>query len=384
MQIQSKIPSTGISIFSIMSSLANECNAINLSQGFPGYDCDPLLKHLVYKFMKMGKNQYAPMPGVVQLREAISSKVNKTYGMLVDPKSEITITSGATQAIFTAITAIIRSGDEAIIFEPAYDSYMPSIKLNGGIAVSIALKAPDFSIDWKEVRSKVTARTKLIIINSPHNPCGRILSAEDLQALKDICEEYDLILLSDEVYEHIVFDGKSHESILTDSELFDRSFTVFSFGKVFHNTGWKMGYCIAPEYLMKEFRKVHQYNVFSSNAPTQYALAEYLDNPEHYLELPHFFQEKRDLFINILDDTPLVPLQCDGTYFLLCSYKNVSDKNELEFAKWMCEQYRVASIPISPFYEDGTDQKLIRFCFAKNQSELEEAGKRLSQLGASD
>ena len=380
MHLTSKLPATGTSIFSVMSALANECNAINLSQGFPGFDCDPLLKHLVYKYMKMGKNQYAPMPGVPDLRKAISAKVNKLYGLLVDHKQEITITSGATQALFTAMTAVIHAGDEVIIFEPAYDSYIPTVKLCGGIPVTVALKAPDFGINWDEVRQKITYKTRMIILNSPHNPCGSVLSADDLSQLKDICNEYDLIILSDEVYEHLVFDGISHESMLTDSDLFNRSLTVFSFGKLFHNTGWKMGYCIAPEKLTEEFRKVHQFNVFSSNAPIQYALAEYLDNPEHYLELPHFFQEKRDLFINILEETPLVPMTCKGTYFLLCSYKQVNDMNELDFAKWMTENYGVASIPVSPFYQNGYNQHLIRFCFAKNQDLLEEAGKRLSEL----
>jgi methionine transaminase len=378
--INSKLPSTGTTIFSVMSALAAEHKAINLSQGFPDFDCSLELKDMVNAAMQRGNNQYAPMPGLPQLREAIAGKVQRLYGTNINPDTEITVTPGGTYAIFTAIATCIGPGDEVIVFEPAYDSYIPNILVNGGVPVRIPLQFPDYHIDWELVRTKVTARTKMIIINSPHNPTGSVLKASDLQQLEQLAEAHNLLVISDEVYEHLVYDGAPHESVLRYPNLLQRSFVTFSFGKVFHITGWKMGYCIAPAHLMSEYRKVHQYLCFSVNTPMQYGLADYLQFPEHYLTLPDFFQKKRDYFLDLMKDTHFTPLPCAGSYFQLMQYHGISDESDKDFAIRVTKEFGVATIPVSAFYQDGKDDKVVRFCFAKRRATLEQAAERLRRI----
>ncbi len=379
MNLPSKLPNVGTTIFSIMSKLANETGAVNLSQGFPNFDCDAKLKELVSQYMREGMNQYAPMPGVLELREAIARKVSKSYHIETDPE-EVTVTAGGTQALYNAITSIIRQGDEVIIIEPAYDSYRPVIELCGGTARAFELTAPDYKIDWNSLSKLVTVRTKMIIINNPHNPVGKTFVKEDLEALQKIVSGTDIVVLSDEVYEHIIFDNREHWSVLRFPELLKRSIVVFSFGKTFHNTGWKMGYAIAPDYLTKEFRKVHQFNVFSVNTPTQYALAEFLSNEENYLGLGEFYQNKRDLFQGEMKDSKLNPIPSEGTYFQLYDYSSISNEPDTEFAKRLTTEFGVAAIPISVFYSSKRDDKIIRLCFAKTDKILEQAAKLLSKV----
>lgn len=376
---RSKLPSIGTTIFTIMSGLANEHKAINLSQGFPDFEVDPELIALVNESMKRGNNQYAPMPGVMTLRERIAEKCNKLYGCNYDPDTEVTVTSGATQAIYTAITAFVHPGDEVIIFEPAYDSYVPAIQLSGGIPVHMELKAPDFRIDWDQVRKRMNAKTRMIIVNSPHNPTGSYLSAADLSELDRITKGTDVIVVSDEVYEHILFDGIAHESVMKYPSLAEHSFAVFSFGKTYHTTGWKMGYCLAPAALMKEFRKVHQFNVFCSNSFIQYALAEYMKN-ENYLSLPSFYQTKRDYFLHLVKDTRFKLIPSHGSYFQCLDYSALSKEKDFDFAVKLTKEFGIASIPVSAFYKNGTDYKLLRFCFAKKESTLDQAGERLRRI----
>lgn len=376
----SKLPQTGTSIFSIMTQMANEYGAINLSQGFPGFDVSPELTELVNFYMKKGLNQYAPMPGVPQLRKKIADKINAAHGIDVDTNHNITITAGATQGIYTCITAIVHPGDEVIYFEPAYDSYKPGILLNGGVPVTVSLSAPDFTIPWEEVRNKITERTKLIIINTPHNPSGSIIDSHDLEELTQIANEHDLFVLSDEVYEHIVFDNKEHFSVLRSPGLKDRHMAVFSFGKTFHATGWKVGYVVAPQQLMNEIIRLHQYMLFSVNTPIQYALAEYLENEENYLGLPDFYQEKRDYFLNLMKSSRLKALDCSGTYFQTFSYGHISDEGDMEMAAKLTKEHGVASIPISAFYENGHNDHLLRFCFAKEKEELKQAAEILCKI----
>ncbi len=380
MSIHSKLPNVGTTIFTVMSQLASEHNAINLAQGFPNFDCDTELKEKVAHYMNIGKNQYVPMAGVPELRQAISNKINSIYNRQLDVDSEITVTAGATQAIMTAILALVKKGDEVIIFEPAYDCYLPSIELVGARAVPYQLKAPDFKIDWVECRALVTDKTRMIIINTPHNPTGQVLSSEDMRFLNEMTENTDTIILSDEVYEHIIFDGLRHESVLYYEELYKRSLVVFSFGKTFHNTGWKTGYAVGPDYLMKEFKKVHQFNVFSVNSFVQYGLADYLKSEEKYNVLPAFYQAKRDCFEEAMSASSLRPLKCEGTYFQLYDYSSVSDENDMDFARRLTQDYGVAVIPISVFYHDRYDNKVVRFCFAKTEDVLQEAGQRLASL----
>ena len=380
MNFQSKLPNVGTTIFTVMSSLANEHQAINLSQGFPNFDCAPELKDLVNKYLQNGFNQYAPMGGANVLLEKLADKIKKLYGASINPKTEITITAGATQAIFTAITAFIKSGDEVILIEPAYDCYGPSIELCGGVVMPYEMKAPDFKIDWEELEKLITSKTRMLIFNTPHNPTGSILLEDDLKTIERIAVEHDLIVLSDEVYEHLIFDGEQHQSVLRFPKLFQRSLAVYSFGKTFHATGWKMGYCVAPEHLMREFRKVHQFNVFSVNSFVQQAIAEYLEDENTYLNLNNFYQEKRDFFLEKIKDSKFLPLKSSGTYFQLVDYSAISDEDEFEFAKKMTTEFGVAVIPVSAFYSKKMNQKIVRVCFAKTENLLVEAAELFNKI----
>jgi methionine aminotransferase len=376
----SKLPHVGTTIFAIMSGLANECGAINLSQGFPNFDPPQGLRDLVTRYMNEGKNQYAPMTGVPELRQALAAKIHSLYGWEVDPAAEITITAGGTQALFTAIAALVLPGDEVVLIEPAYDSYGPSIELQGGKPVPYELQAPDYRIDWAALERLITPRTRMIITNTPHNPTGKVFSREDLLTLERLAEAHDLIVLSDEVYEHLIYDGLTHESVFRYPKLYQRSLVVFSFGKTFHGTGWKMGYVVGPPQLMQEYRKVHQFNVFSVNTPMQYALAEFLQYPQEYLQLPAFYQQKRDFFLEAIAGSGLRPIACHGTYFQLVDYSAVSDLSDFEFCQWLTREIGVAAIPVSSFYVNKRDEKVARFCFAKTEDVLAQAGEKLKQL----
>ncbi len=380
MHINSKLPQTETSIFAVMSGLANQYGAINLSQGFPDFKVSRELIALVNKYMLADKNQYAPMPGVPELRQALADKIFKLYQRKLNPDTEITVTAGATQALFTAITAFVGKGDEAIIFEPAYDSYDPAIKLNGGITKYISLSAPDFKIDWDKVADTITAKTKLIIINTPNNPGGFVFSKDDMLRLTEITRDTDIVVISDEVYEHIIFDGLQHQSALKFDELYQRSIAVYSFGKTFHATGWKTGYVVAPENLMSEFRKVHQFNVFSVNTPMQYALAEYLQNEQNYLSLPDFYQSKRDFFVRHVQKSRFKIIPSHGTYFQLLDYSAISDMPEFDFAVWMTKEKGLASIPASSFYHDKKNQQILRFAFPKEEETLLKAAEILNAI----
>ncbi|MEO0627248.1 MAG: methionine aminotransferase [Bacteroidota bacterium] len=379
-KLESKLPEVGTTIFTVMTRMANEYGAINLSQGFPGYEIEHELKELVDKHIQLGRNQYSPLAGVPELLEAIAHKKKLLYGCDLDPQTEITITHGATEGIFSGLTALIRPGDEVVYFEPAYDAYLPAIQLNGGVGVPIRLKSPNYSIDWEQVRKAISPRTRLIMINSPHNPTGMVWSKGDMLALQEVVEGTDILILSDEVYQHVLFDATAHQSVLAFPELCRRSLVTMSFGKTFHATGWRVGYAIAPPALTRELRKVHQFNTFSINRPFQHALAEYLLKPERYLSLPGFFQKKRDFFRAAIADSPFELLDCKGTYFQSVSYKDYSERSDMDMAEWLTKEVGVAAIPVSAFYSDGTDEQVLRFCFAKEASMLEEAGKRLSKL----
>jgi methionine aminotransferase len=376
----SKLPSGGTTIFTVMSALARDHQAINLSQGFPDYDCPEELLKMVQFYLGQEKNQYAPMPGLPQLREVISRKMNRAYGCQLNGNDHVTVTAGATQAIFTFITAIIRPGDEVIIFEPAYDSYVPSIKLSGGMPKPYRMVAPDYTIDWDIVKAMCNRKTRMIIINSPHNPTGRVLRQEDMEALEAITSGTDILILSDEVYEHLIYDGIRHESIMRYPGMFDRSVAIYSFGKTFHSTGWKMGYCVGPSRLTKEFRNIHQWNVFSVNSFLQYALADYLVDEGHYNYLPGFYEQKRDLLNVLLKNPKLQPLLCQGTYFQLYDYSAMSEMEDVAFAKKVTEDYGVASIPVSVFYTEPVGDKVIRLCFAKKESTLISAAEKINGI----
>jgi len=376
----SKLPHVGTTISTVMSALAARHKAINLSQGFPDFDCSEDLKQLVSAAMREGHNQYAPMPGIMPLRAAIAQKIHALYGRDIHPDTEITITPGGTYAIFTAIATCIRPGDEVIIFEPAYDSYVPNVVVNGGTPVLVPLTFPDYRINWELVRSKITPRTRMIMLNTPHNPTGSILSEADLAELDHLVAAHRLLVLSDEVYEHLVFDGERHLSLLRYPALFQHSFVTFSFGKVFHNTGWKMGYCVAPAHLTQEYRKVHQYLCFSVNTPMQYGLAKFLETPEHYLSLAAFYQEKRDYFLELMAGTRFTPLPCKGSYFQVMDYSRISAESDRDFATRMTREFGVASIPVSAFYQQGQDDRVLRFCFAKKRETLEQAAERLRRV----
>ncbi|HEY5327868.1 MAG TPA: methionine aminotransferase [Mucilaginibacter sp.] len=378
--IISKLPQTGTTIFTLMSALATEVGAINLSQGFPDFDTSPELIELVNAAMKNGHNQYAPMPGVLALREQIAQKTEKLYGAVYDTDTEITITAGGTQAIFTAITAVINANDEVIIFEPAFDCYAPAIKLMGGIVKSLELEPPDYRIAWDMVKRLINSKTRMIILNSPHNPTATILHKEDIDELSALVKNQDILILSDEVYEHLIYDGETHHSMARYPELQQRSFIIASFGKPFHATGWKVGYCMAPAFLMHEFRKVHQFLVFSVNAPIQYAIAEYLKNENTYLGLPGFFQQKRDYFRKGLEQSRFELLPCFGTYFQSVTYNNITEEKDSDFSLRLTKDIGVASIPTSVFYTKGTDHHVLRFCFAKRQETLDKAVERLLKV----
>ncbi len=380
--IDSKHPAIGTTIFTVMSKLAAECGAVNLSQGFPDFQAEPALFDAVHRHMLAGRNQYAPMTGVPELRQAIVDKVAALYGPRFDVESEVTVTAGATQAIFTAIAAFVRPGDEVIVFEPVYDSYVPAIETVGGRAVFAQLKFPDYAPDWAQVAQLISPKTRLIIINSPHNPTGSLLTAVDLEKLANLLRGTDIVVLSDEVYEHILFDGEQHASLCAHAELAQRSIVVSSFGKTYHITGWKIGYVVGPADLMAEFRKVHQFNVFTVHTPSQLALAEYMQDASRHLGLAAFYQEKRDFFRELMAATPFKLLPCRGTYFQLASYAGLSELPDRAFAEWMTREVGVAVIPVSVFYANGRDDQVVRFCFAKQESTLRAAAERLHQAFA--
>ena len=378
--ITSKLPKVGTTIFTVMSALANEHKAINLSQGFPNFDVSPKLVSLIHQKMKEGLNQYAPMQGVPRLREVLCEKMEKLYGAKYHPDKEINITSGGTQAIYSALTAVVREGDEVIVIEPAYDCYVPAIELNGGIPVYVQLKGPNHTIDWNDVKKVVTPRTKVIMINTPHNPMGSVMSAEDMKELEKIVSGTHIIIISDEVYEHIIFDGHKHESVCKYPGLSERSFVIYSFGKTYHATGWKMGYCFAPENLMVEFRRVHQFIVFTSNTPFQHALAEYINDCDDYKELSGFYQAKRDFFLKQIKGSKFKFVPASGSYFQLLDYSAITNEKDTDYAIRMTKENGVASIPTSVFYHEPVDNKLLRFCFAKTDETLKKAGEKLCRI----
>jgi methionine aminotransferase len=379
-QLKSKLPQVGTTIFSVMSALANEHNAINLSQGFPNYSCSERLKNLVNEYIQKDMNQYAPMPGVYELRKALADKAKKLYNIELNPNDEITITAGGTQAIFSAINTTIREGDEVIIFEPAYDCYAPAILLAGGIPKYIELEFPEYEINWTHVARVINSKTKMIIINNPNNPATKILKKQDLEMLDKLTQGTDILILSDEVYEHLVFDKKTHVSILMHKNLRERSFVCFSFGKSYHVTGWKIGYTIAPPKLTNEFRKAHQFTVFAVNTPIQYAIAQYMNESDDYNTLSKFYQEKRDYFIKGIKNSRFEILPCEGSYFQLLSYKNISDEKDLDFAKRLTIEKKIASIPLSAFYNKNTDNKVLRFCFAKTDDLLDKGIEIINEI----
>ena len=378
--IVSKLPHVGTTIFTTMSVLAAEHKAINLGQGFPDFPMNEELVAMVDEAMRKGFNQYVHMNGYVPLREAIAEKVEFLYQTKIDPDTQITVTPGGTYALYTALTTILQPGDEVIVFEPAYDCYIPAIELNGARAVAIQLTFPDYRIDWAEVKKQVTGKTRAIILNSPHNPTGSVLSAEDIAQLREVVKDTGIIIISDEVYEHLILDGHEHQSILKYPDLMERSFVSFSFGKVYHCTGWKLGYSIASEYLMSAFRKIHQYNAFCSDTPKQVALASFMQKRENYLELGAFLQQKRDYFQAGMEKTRLEPLPTHGSYFQVYSYKNISSQSEKEFAIHLTKEYGVASIPVSAFYQQEVNNQVLRFCFCKKQETLDAAIERLVRV----
>ena len=378
--IQSKLPHVGTTIFTVMSVLAAEHKAINLGQGFPDFSMSEELVALVAEAMKSGHNQYTHMNGYVPLREALAQKVESLYGAAINPDTEITVTPGGTYALFTAMATVLNPGDEVIVFEPAYDSYIPAIELNGAKAITIQLSFPDYKIDWDVVKSKITEKTKMILLNSPHNPTGAVLSADDIKRLKSLLKDTGIFILSDEVYEHLIFDGLQHESILKHPELLARAFVCFSFGKVYHCTGWKLGYCIAPQALMQEFRKIHQFNAFSCDTPKQVALSQFLKNKDAYINLGAFLQQKRDYFQHLMAQTKFTPLPSHGSYFQIYSYKDLSAETEKEYAIKLTKEAGVATIPVSAFYRNEVNHQVLRFCFAKSEATLEAAAERLVKL----
>jgi methionine transaminase len=380
LNIQSKLPRVGTNIFTVMSGLATEFKAINLGQGLPDFPMEPRLHELVTKAMQDGFNQYAPMPGWLPLREAIAEKIQYLYNTVIHPGSEITVTPGGTYAIYTALTTILQPGDEVIVFEPSYDSYVPNIEVNGGIAVLVPLKVPGYSIDWEAVDRALSSRTKAILINSPHNPTGAVLSESDMLELQKRVAGTGIFIISDEVYEHLIFDGIAHQSIIRYPALLERSFVCFSFGKVYNCTGWKLGYCVAPAALTAEFRKIHQFNAFSCNTPVQVGLAGFLDNKEAYLSLSTMMQQKRDYFISLMKETRFTLQKSFGSYFICGTYERISKEADKEFAIRLTKEYGVASIPVSAFYQDGTDNKVLRFCFAKKEETLDLAVERFKKL----
>ena len=383
--LDSKLPDIGTTIFTVMSGLAREHGAINLSQGFPDFEPAEALLDRVTHYLKSGKNQYPPMIGVPELRQSIAGKIKSVSGVEIDPETEITITSGATEALFCAIHALVRPGDEVIVFDPAYDSYRPAVSLAGGKTIHLPLTLPHYRIDWAALEATLNQNTRLVIINSPHNPTGTILTRDDLDQLAEIVGHHDCYIVSDEVYEHIIFDGETHASVLTHPQLGSRSFAVFSFGKTYHATGWKIGYCIASENLTAEFRKIHQFNTFTTVTPLQWALADFVrEQPEQYLRLSSFYQQKRDLFARLMADSRFKLLPSGGTYFQLADYgallSDASDLDDIAFARWLTIEKGVAVIPLSPFYHTPPGTRIVRFCFAKQEQTLKQAAEILCTL----
>jgi methionine aminotransferase len=378
--IQSKLPEVGTTIFTVMSALATEHKAVNLGQGFPDFPMSLELTELVNEAMRNGFNQYSPMPGWMPLREAIAEKIEFLYNTSINPDTEITITPGGTYAIYTALTTVLQPGDEVIVFEPGYDSYIPNIIVNGAIPVRINLQFPEYKINWDEVRQKITHKTRVIMLNSPHNPTGAVLSEDDIQQLRNLVQDTNIIIVSDEVYEHIIFDNIKHQSILRYPDLAQRSFVCFSFGKVYHCTGWKLGYCIAPDAFTREFRKVHQFNCFSCHTPSQVALATFLRNKESYLTLGPLLQKKRDYFLQLMQNTRFTMLDSRGSYFICAQYDRISDERDKDFAIRITKEFGVAVIPVSAFYQEGTDNRVVRFCFGKKEETLALAAERLSRI----
>ncbi len=381
-EINSKLPKKGSSIFAVMTGKAKEKNAVNLSQGFPDFACSQKLLERVNHYMTSGDNQYAPMPGVMKLREAIAEKTEALYGAQYDPETEITVTSGATEAIFAGITSMVREDDEVVIFTPAYDCYEPAIELSNGKPIFVQLKYPHYKVDWNEVKRVVNRKTRMIIINTPHNPTGSVLTESDMKALERLTRNSNIIVLSDEVYEHVIFDGKEHQSACKFPGLAERTFVISSFGKTFHNTGWKMGYCLGPANLMKEFRKTHQFIVFCVNTPIQHALADHIrENKEEYLELPEFYQQKRDHFNEAIKDSRFrIMAPAEGTYFQLLSYQDITDEKDTDLAIRLIDEFRLASVPVSVFYHKEVDNKMLRFCFAKGEDTLDKAAEIIRSI----
>jgi methionine aminotransferase len=380
LQISSKLPDVGTTIFTVMSGLAAQVNAVNLGQGYPDYSMSPELVALVNEAMKKDYNQYVPMQGYMPLREALAEKVEFLYNNKINPDTQITITPGGTYAIYTALTTVLQPGDEVIVFQPGYDSYIPNIQINGAVPVLINLKFPDYTIDWNEVRQKINPRTRMIMLNTPHNPTGSVLHEEDIQELRSVVKDTNILIMSDEVYEHLVYDGLPHQSMLRYPDLAERSFVCFSFGKTYHCTGWKLGYCITSPELTKEFRKVHQFNCFSCHSPSQVALATFVKNKDAYLSLGAAMQEKRDYFINLMQDTKFSLLDSKGSYFICAKYHRISDEKDSDFAIRITKEFGVAAIPVSVFYKHGTDNKVIRFCFCKKNETLEAAVEKLRKI----
>ena len=377
--VQSKLPSTGVSIFAVMTRLANEHGAINLSQGFPDFDCDPALVETVARYMREGHNQYAPMPGVGALRAALAMKIDRLYGRRYDPETEITITSGATAAIFSTLSALVRPGDEVVLFQPCYDSYVPVVQLNGGVPRFVTLRCPDYRIDWDDVRRAITPRTRLLLINSPHNPTGMVLTADDVRELKRVLEGTDALVVSDEVYEHIVFDRARHESLARDPDLAARAVVISSFGKSYHTTGWKVGYAAAPQPLTTEIQRIHQFVTFTVNGAIQMAYAEMVNRDPFCTGLAEFYQTKRDRFLSLIAGSRFTPLACRGTYFQLLDYSAVGRERDNDMALRLLREHGVASIPTSAFLYDAEPGPVLRFCFAKRDETLERAASRLRE-----
>lgn len=380
LKIESKLPNVGTTIFTVMSALAHEYDAINLSQGYPDFEMPEPLVRLTSQAMERGFNQYSPMAGWMPLRESIAAKIQDLYGVIVNPDSEITITPGGTYAIYTAFTSVLRAGDEVIVFEPAYDSYIPNIEVNGAVAIRIPLQFPSYQINWEEVKARITPRTRMIALNSPHNPTGSVLRDEDIAQLRHLVQQHNLLIMSDEVYEHLIYDHEPHRSILRYPDLRERAFVCFSFGKVYHCTGWKMGYCVAPPAFTVEFRKVHQFNCFSCYTPAQVALAEYLKDKHAYRSIAQFYQQKRDYFGILMKQTRFKPLPSRGSYFQLYHFDHFSSEPDREFSIRLTKEHGVACIPVSAFYQEGIDNGVVRFCFAKKQETLEKAVERLVKI----
>ena len=378
--IASKLPNVGTTIFTVMTRLAQEHNAINLSQGFPDFDCAKELRDLVTKYINAGLNQYPPSAGIPRLRERIAEKAESLYGAQYDPEHEVTVVPGATYGIFTAISALVRPGDEVIMFEPTYDSYLPSVEVNGGVPVCVQLRYPDYSIDWQEVQRAITPKTRVILINTPNNPTASVFSGEDMRMLEGMLRGTGIVVISDEVYEHLVYDGHQHQSVTRYPGLAERSFAISSFGKTYHVTGWKMGYVLAPKELMAEFRKVHQYNVFVTNGPLQYALAEFMENPEAYLSLAAFYQKKRDFFLQGIRGSRFKPLPSRGTFFQNLAYDAISDEKDTDLAVRLTKEKGIASIPVSVFYREPPPHKVLRFCFAKSEETLARGAEILCKI----